>query len=143
MAGVDNTQADQQSCKFHDRYNYQLHPELFQVILSIFGPLEIDLMVDWTNHQLPTYCSWQPDPQAPTPRQDSTINTEDDDRWDASPDNGDAQLADTALVPQIDQSDHRTTDRNLTKQEEPGISLPDPGHAQQVTAEKFDCVLEY
>jgi hypothetical protein len=41
----------------------KLHPEIFQII-QLTWQSQVDLFADRTNNQLPTYCSWKPDPMA-------------------------------------------------------------------------------
>ena len=44
--------------------NWRLHPEIFWSLEASLSPLTIDLFASRTNHQLPLYCSWRPDPGA-------------------------------------------------------------------------------
>lgn len=39
-------------------------PSLFDQIQKIWGPYDVDLFADRTNHLLPCYVSWKPDPGA-------------------------------------------------------------------------------
>ena len=64
LPGVENIQADWQSRHLTDSSDWKLHLQAFQVIEDKLGPFSIDLFASRTNHQLPTYCSWKPDPAA-------------------------------------------------------------------------------
>ena len=49
-----------------DRSDWMLNPEVFRMIESKFGPLEVDLslIASLLTAQLPAYFSWRPDPFA-------------------------------------------------------------------------------
>ena len=64
LPGVENIQADWQSRHLTDSSDWKLHLQAFQAIEDKLGPFSIDLFASRTNHQLPTYCSWRPDPAA-------------------------------------------------------------------------------
>ena len=66
LPGTLNIMADRESRIFNDSSNWKLNKEVFQMIMSQFGQAEIDLFADRTNHQLPKYVSWKPDPTALT-----------------------------------------------------------------------------
>ena len=62
IAGITNTGADKQSCKFSDDHEWMLHKKHFQVILDKYSKVEIDLFVSGLNTQLTNYAAWHPDP---------------------------------------------------------------------------------
>ena len=63
--GPQNVAADYESRHFHPDTKWQLKPSVFAHVITHFGvPVEVDLMASRTNHQLPIYMSWWPDPQA-------------------------------------------------------------------------------
>ena len=64
LPGTLNTIADMESRMFNDSSNWMLNKEIFKMIMNQFGPAEIDLFADRTNHQLKKYISWKPDPSA-------------------------------------------------------------------------------
>ena len=64
LPGTLNTIADRESRMFTDSSNWMLNKEIFKMIMNQFGPAEIDLFADRTNHQLKKYISWKPDPTA-------------------------------------------------------------------------------
>ena len=64
LPGTLNTIADRESRMFNDSSNWMLNKEIFEMIMNQFGPAEIDLFADRTNHQLKKYISWKPDPTA-------------------------------------------------------------------------------
>ena len=65
MASLDNTQADLASREFGNQdTEWQLSKDIFHKICTHFGTPDIDLFAHRLNAQLPTYCSWQPDPGA-------------------------------------------------------------------------------
>ena len=39
---------------------------MFESLQDFLGPFSVDLFASRTNHQLPEYCSWRPDPAART-----------------------------------------------------------------------------
>lgn len=47
-----------------DRTDWKLCPEVFQMINSQLGPLQVDLFASRLSNQLPQYVSWRPDPGA-------------------------------------------------------------------------------
>lgn len=63
LTGALNTHADALS-RIHDKYNWMLHPRIFQVLDSIWGPHSIDRFASCTNTQLPRYNSWFRDPHS-------------------------------------------------------------------------------
>ena len=66
LPGALNITADKESRVFNDSSNWKLNENVFQMIMSQFGKAELDLFADRTNHQLPKYISWKPDPTALT-----------------------------------------------------------------------------
>ena len=46
-----------------DRWDWQLHPRMFQRIRQKWGPFAVDLFASRLTHQLPAYFSWRPDSQ--------------------------------------------------------------------------------
>jgi len=66
LPGVQNTTADWESRHHQDSSDWQLCPSVFDTLNYQLGPFSIDLFASRTNHQLPTYCSWRPDPGAST-----------------------------------------------------------------------------
>ena len=66
LPGVENTTADWESRHHQDSSDWQLCPSVFDTLSHMLGPFSIDLFASRTNHQLPSYCSWRPDPGACT-----------------------------------------------------------------------------
>ena len=64
LPGVCNIQADHLSRHLTDRCDWKLNPIVFQSILHIWGPLEMDWFASRLSTQLPLFCSWKPDPEA-------------------------------------------------------------------------------
>ncbi|XP_064470355.1 uncharacterized protein LOC135385109 [Ornithodoros turicata] len=62
LPGKLNTLADWASRNQLDSCSWRLLPAVFPQIQCLRGPLAIDLFADYTNHQLPTFYSWKPDP---------------------------------------------------------------------------------
>ena len=44
--------------------SFRFEARIFQTLKDTLGPFSIDLFASRTNHQLPAYCSWKPDPAA-------------------------------------------------------------------------------
>lgn len=63
LPGRWNTQADQESRNYQDSSDWRLDPSIFQALMKIRGPCQIDLFANRLNTQLPTFFSWKPDPQ--------------------------------------------------------------------------------
>ena len=66
LPSVENVQADEASRRFKNiDTEWMLNKDIFAECCKIlqFQP-EIDLFADRLNHQVPRYCSWDPDPQA-------------------------------------------------------------------------------
>ena len=66
LPGKQNVRADWESRHMTDSSDWQLHRDIFLQLQESFGPFTVDLFASRTNTQLPTYCSWKPDPAAPT-----------------------------------------------------------------------------
>ena len=64
LPGYLNTTADRESRTLQDRWDWQIHPNIFQRINQKWGPLSVDLFASRLTHQLPEYYSWRPDPYA-------------------------------------------------------------------------------
>ena len=64
LPGVENIRADWQSRHLVDSSDWRLDREIFLHLESQLGPFTIDLFASKTNAQLPTFCSWQPEPKA-------------------------------------------------------------------------------
>jgi len=64
LPGVDNVDADNASRIFNDRTEWSLDQKFFNKIITIFGPLEVDLFASRLNNKLPVYYAWKPDPYA-------------------------------------------------------------------------------
>lgn len=63
LPGIKNTIADWESRNQTDRSSWKLHQKVFQQLM-LHCPCKVDLFADRTNHQLQTYYSWKPDPNA-------------------------------------------------------------------------------
>lgn len=64
IEGSKNTIADSRSRIFHRPTEWSLANDAFQMIVQRFGLPEIDLFASRLNHKVPTYCSWEPDPDS-------------------------------------------------------------------------------
>ena len=64
IPGKHNVLADIASREFRDAAEWKLCPEIFSRLVTKFGRPDIDLFASRLNHQLPTYVSWQPDPDS-------------------------------------------------------------------------------
>ena len=64
LPGKENIRADWESRHVSDSSNWMLDRVVFETLEQQLGPFSIDLFASRTNHQLPTYCSWRPDPMA-------------------------------------------------------------------------------
>jgi len=64
LPGHLNTVADRESRVSQDRWDWKLHPNIFQKINQTWGPCVLDLFASRLTHQLPVFYSWRPDPQA-------------------------------------------------------------------------------
>ena len=64
IPGINNKEADKQSRIVDDATEWQLNPNIFQVITKEFGKPDIDLFASRINRQLDTYVSWHPEPEA-------------------------------------------------------------------------------
>lgn len=64
IAGKNNVDADRMSRNLNSDLEWQLNPDVFKTINSIFGPLKIDLFASRLNAQLEQYVSYLPDPGA-------------------------------------------------------------------------------
>ena len=64
LPGVLNSEADYLSRLHQEKANWQLCPTVFNSIIKILPPPQIDLFADHWNHQLQSYVSWKLDQQA-------------------------------------------------------------------------------
>ena len=64
LPGVQNVIADAESRTMIDRSDWQLNPVIFDKIVDLFGPVEVDLFASRLTAQCPAYFSWRPDPYA-------------------------------------------------------------------------------
>ena len=64
IPGKQNVGADLLSRSIVDRHDWMLDPTIFQVINSLWGPLEVDLFASRITKQIPRFFSWKPDPLA-------------------------------------------------------------------------------
>lgn len=64
IPGEQNVIADKHSRTTRDNMEWQLCPDTFQKICTLFGTPDIDLFASRLNHQLPRYMAWKPDPGA-------------------------------------------------------------------------------
>lgn len=64
IPGKENTLADMASRLVNDRHEWKLDPRIFQQLCKVFGTPTIDLFASRINNQVPSYCSWRPDPGA-------------------------------------------------------------------------------
>jgi hypothetical protein len=63
--GVDNVEADKASREFNDETEWTLHQDVVDNACERFGiEPEIDLFASRLNFKAPSYCAWQPDPEA-------------------------------------------------------------------------------
>ena len=64
LPGAQNVSADAESRTLPSSAEWKLQKEVFQWILDLMGPCQVDLFATRLNHQLPHYVSWKPDPHA-------------------------------------------------------------------------------
>ena len=64
IPGIQNTTADKFSRKFQDRTEWQLKPNVFNVLIKRWGKPEIDLFASRHNYQFKPFVSWHADPDA-------------------------------------------------------------------------------
>ena len=64
LPGCLNIIADEESRCMRDCLDWKLHPGLFQRIVEVLGPIEVDLFASRLIFQVPRFFSWKPDPQA-------------------------------------------------------------------------------
>ena len=65
IPGIQNVQADRESRTFHKDTEWKLSTEAFHHALNSFAcSVDIDLMASRTNHQVPKFMSWRPEPKA-------------------------------------------------------------------------------
>ena len=64
LPGIQNVDADQESRRKQDSSEWKLDPLIFQQIMQILGPCQVDLFASRISAQLPKYMSWKPDPGA-------------------------------------------------------------------------------
>ena len=64
IPGKCNVLADAASRSFEDRHEWKLNKGVFKKLCGIFGTPCIDLFASRLNRQIPTFCSWTPDPEA-------------------------------------------------------------------------------
>ena len=63
IPGIIN-EADRESRVSHDQMEWKLDPNLFQTIVTRWGKPKLDLFASMSNHQLPKYVAYRPDPSA-------------------------------------------------------------------------------
>ena len=63
LPGCLNIIADKESRHMRDRWDWKLHPGLFQRIVETFGPIEVNLFASRLTYQVPLFFTWKPDPQ--------------------------------------------------------------------------------
>ena len=64
IPGVLNVAADRESRRTSDPSDWMLSQDVFQELMYLWGPCNIDLFAARHNSQLPAYYSFRPDPQA-------------------------------------------------------------------------------
>ena len=64
VPGSDNTVADFKSQHFEDNTEWSLSPVLFRKLTQQFSIPQVDLFASRLNHQVGTFVSWKPKPQA-------------------------------------------------------------------------------
>ena len=64
IPGIQNTTADKLSRKFQDRTDWQLKPNVFNLLIERWGKPEIDLFASRHNYQFKPFVSWHVDPDA-------------------------------------------------------------------------------
>ena len=64
ILGDTNVVADLHSRCFTENIEWALNTDVFLLLANIFFQPEIDLFASARNHQIPTYISWLPDPNA-------------------------------------------------------------------------------
>ena len=64
IPGKDNVLADKASREKHSDTEWKLNPELFDSIVTLWGPVSVDLFASRLNYQLKPFVSWRPDPEA-------------------------------------------------------------------------------
>ena len=64
IPGSHNIQADTASRKFKDSVEWSLSTEVFQSILTRWGPFHIDMFASRLNYKVKDYVAWRPDPGA-------------------------------------------------------------------------------
>ena len=64
IPGSQNIQADRASRAFKDSIEWSLSKEVFQSILSHWGPFHMDMFASRLNHKVKDYVAWRPDPGA-------------------------------------------------------------------------------
>ena len=58
LPGCLNVIADEESRHMGDHWDWRLHPGLFQRIVKIFVPIEVDLFASRLTYQVPRFFSW-------------------------------------------------------------------------------------
>ena len=64
IPGVQNSEADTESRKFNESTEWSLDSVVFDSILALWGPFQIDLFASRLNFKVANYVSWKPDPGA-------------------------------------------------------------------------------
>ena len=64
LPGVENQIADAESRHSESCCDWMLHPQVFEQINSLMGPLDVDLFASRLTRQLPKFFSWRPDLEA-------------------------------------------------------------------------------
>ena len=62
IPGIQNVDADRESRRKGDSSEWKLDPAIFQQVMQILGPCQVDLFASRISAQLPVYMSWKPDP---------------------------------------------------------------------------------
>ena len=64
IPGVQNSEADTESRKFNESTEWSLDSVVFDSVLALWGPFQIDLFASRLNFKVANYVSWKPDPGA-------------------------------------------------------------------------------
>ena len=64
IPGTENVLADKESREKHSDTEWKLHPELFDRMVALWGPVSVDPFASRLNYQLKPFVSWRPDPEA-------------------------------------------------------------------------------
>ena len=64
IPGVENVDADHESRQFTENTEWELNPEIFEMICDKWGSPDVDLFASRLNNKVESYASWIPDPGA-------------------------------------------------------------------------------